>query len=324
MTDHVRWGILGASNFALQHMGPAIHAARGGALEALATSSLDKARGFADLVPGLRVHLDYDDMLNDPLIDAVYIPLPNHLHVEWSLKAIAAGKHVLCEKPMTLKADEFDRLIDARDTSGVQVAEAFMIVHHPQWLRAKEMFLDGAIGELTHVEGFFCYHNDDGKNIRNRPETGGGGIRDIGVYTYGATRFLTGKEPTEITHANVRCENGVDVFADISAQFDGFTARWLTSTRLQPWQEMRFHGSEGILRLTAPFNANVFDIAEVELHQTKMGRRIERFPADNHYVHQVERFNRSVSQGRPFPNTLEFSKGTQAVIDAVFEKAGLE
>ena len=131
----VRWGILGAANFARQHMAPAIHAAEGAELAALATSDPAKAAGFKAFCPSLFVHDSYEALLADPTIEAVYIPLPNHLHVEWTLKAIAAGKHVLTEKPMTLVASDFDQLIAARDKSGLFVAEAYMIVHHPQWHR---------------------------------------------------------------------------------------------------------------------------------------------------------------------------------------------
>lgn len=319
----IKWGILGAANFARQHMGRAIHAAEGAELVGLATSSPEKAAGFQAFAPGLTVYPDYDAMLGDPAIEAVYIPLPNHLHLEWSLKAIAAGKHVLCEKPMTMAAHEFDQLIAARDRSGLHVAEAYMIVHHPQWQRARHLAQDGAVGKLLHVDGLFTYNNAaDGGNIRNRPETGGGGIPDIGVYTYGSTRFVTGEEPVAITHADVTFENGVDVIASVSAKFPSFSAHWLNSMRMHPIQTMTFMGDEGVVRLTAPFNPQVYDAARVEIHQPNLGVRVERFPSDNHYIHQVEAFGRTVRDGAEYAAPLEFSKGTQAVIDAVFQAAG--
>jgi predicted dehydrogenase len=323
MTGHVRWGVLGASKFAREHMARAIHLAAGGKLAALATSSAEKAAPFQEINPDLTVHLAYDALLADPEIDAVYIPLPNHLHVEMTRKAIAAGKHVLCEKPMTMQADEFDELIALRDQSGLVVAEAYMIVHHPQWQRAHYLVEDGAIGELQEVRGFFAYNNAaDPGNIRNVPGTGGGGIPDIGVYTYGATRYVSGQEPQEILHADVRYENGVDTYAEVIAQFDGFTAHLVNSMRMHPFQEMTFHGSEGVLRLTAPFNPLVYDAARIELHQPGLGLRVERYPGTNHYVNQVEAFNASVLDGQDYPVPLEFSQGTQAMIDMVFAKAG--
>lgn len=320
MSKPIQWGILGASNFARRHMGPAIHAADGARLAALATSSPDKAAGFLDFCPDLEVVDSYDALLADPAIEAVYIPLPNHLHVEWSLKALGAGKHVLCEKPMTMQAEEFDRLIAKRDETGLMAAEAYMIVHHPQWQRVRQMVQDGAIGELLHVGGRFSFTNRDAGNIRNRADAGGGGLRDIGVYVFGAARFITGAEPGDIT-ARVRWENGVDVFADVQAEFPGFTYSAYVSTRMHPYQEMLFHGETGVIHLTAPFNARVYGEARIELHQPDLGVRVERFPADNHYVLQVEAFGRSVRDGAEYPCPLEFSKGTQLMIDRVFDVA---
>ena len=157
MAEVVNWGVLGAAKFAREHMAPAIHLASGARLAGLATSSAEKAAPFQAMQPDLRVYDDYDALLADPKIDAVYIPLPNHLHVEWSKKAIAAGKHVLCEKPIALQADQIDGLIEARDASGLMVAEAYMIVHHPQWQLVRKLLNEGGIGTLRHVDGIFCF-----------------------------------------------------------------------------------------------------------------------------------------------------------------------
>jgi predicted dehydrogenase len=323
MTDHVRWGILGAARFARDFMAPAIHAAKGARFEALATSDPAKAAGFRAFAPDLRVHATYDALLADPLVDAVYIPLPNHLHVEWTEKALLAGKHVLVEKPIAMQADQIDRLISLRDRTGLVAAEAYMIVHHPQWQRAKALLHDGASGKLLHVDGFFSYDNRaEPSNIRNRADTGGGSARDIGVYTMGSARWMTGEEPTRVTAETV-WENGVEVTAHVVAHFPSFRFQATTSMRMHPRQEMTFHGTDGVIRLTAPYNANVFGQAEVQLAQSKppagQGARVtvERFPADNHYVHQVEAFGRSVRDGAPYAWTLENAKGTQAMIDRV-------
>ncbi|ETX30060.1 Gfo/Idh/MocA family protein [Roseivivax isoporae] len=318
MADHVRWGILGAANFALTQMGPAIHAARGGALTALATSTAGKAAPFADFAPGLMVFNDYDALLASEDIDAVYIPLPNSLHVEYTRKALEAGKHVLCEKPLAMEAGQFDDLIALRNRTGLLAAEAYMIVHHPQWQRAKALYEDGAIGRLVAVNAAFSYNNPDASNIRNRPEMGGGGIPDIGVYTYGSTRFVTGEEPEEVLFADIARENGVDVRAHVAARFPSFLFTGYTSMRMAPYQEMVFHGERGILRLTAPFNPMVYGQAMVILQDSEQRVTTERFPRDNHYVRQVEAFNSSVRDGTPYPCPLEFSRGTQAMIDMVF------
>jgi predicted dehydrogenase len=319
----VRWGVLGNAKFAREQMAPAIHMAENAELAALGTSKPGQATGW-DFCPGLK-QMTYADLLADPTIDAVYIPLPNHLHVEWTLKAIAAGKHVLTEKPIALQASEIDTLIAARDASGLLVAEAYMIVHHPQWIRARELVQGGAIGKLRHVDAFFSYDNHDQmENIRNRPETGGGGIRDIGVYTYGSARFVTGAEATDISCRMIR-ENGVDVWAELDAILEGplgratYTA--MTSMRLQNRQEVTFHGDKGLLKVAnGPFNANLFAEARIELHH---GSTItsERWPAANHYKLQVENFGNSIRTGAAYPCPLEFTRGTQVMIDAAFATA---
>ena len=317
----VRWGILGAAKFAREHMGPAIHAAKGAELAALATSSAEKAAPFQEFAPGLRVVTDYEALLADPEIDAVYIPLPNHLHVEWTLKAIAAGKAVLCEKPIALEASEIDRIIAARDAAGVMVAEAFMIVHHPQWQLVRDWIAGGKIGELRHVRGAFSFDNSaDGGNIRNRVETGGGALRDIGVYVLGAARFATGQEPEEIG-GRIRWDNGIDGFTAITARFPGFTYEAYVSMRMAPYQEMAFHGTGGTIRVTAPFNARVFGEARVEFHGPSLEVEVRRFPAVNHYELQVEAFGRAVREGAGYACPLEFSKGTQVAMDRIYSEA---
>ena len=314
MAEPLKWGILGAAKFAREHMGPAIHAASGARLAALATSDPAKAAGFAAFCPGLRVHDSYDALLDDPGIDVIYVPLPNHMHVQWTLKALAAGKHVLCEKPMTLKEAEFDALIAARDAAGKLAAEAYMIVHHPQWHKVRDMVQGGDIGQLRNVTGAFSFDNRDMGNIRNQAASGGGGLRDIGVYVFGAARFVTGREPVSLS-ARIAWENGVDTFADVQARFDGFTYSAYTSIRMHPYQEMCFHGEAGLIRLTAPFNAGVYGEARVEWHKPGLEVVTFRFPAANHYVLQVEAFCRSVREGVDYPCPLEFSRGTQAMID---------
>jgi len=320
----VRWGVLGNAKFARDHMAPAIHMAENAELVALGTSKPGSVTEGWEFCPSLQ-QMSYADLLADPSIDAVYIPLPNHLHVEWTLKAVAAGKHVLTEKPISMTAGEIDQLIAARDASGLLVAEAYMIVHHPQWIRARELVQGGAIGKLKHVDAFFSYNNEDEPgNIRNRPETGGGGIRDIGVYTYGSARFVTGGEAVDLSCRMIR-ENGVDVWAEVDAILQGplgratYTA--MTSMRLQNRQEVTFHGDKGLLKVAnGPFNANLFAEARIELHN---GQTVtsERWPAANHYKLQVENFGRTVRTGAAYPCPLEFTVGTQKMIDAAFAVA---
>jgi predicted dehydrogenase len=229
-----------------------------------------------------------------------------------------------------MKAREIDQIIAARDRSGLLAAEAYMIVHHPQWLRAKAWFEAGEIGDLVHADVAFCFNLTDGGNIRMKPETGGGSLRDIGVYTFGCTRFVTGAEPVDIS-ARIHREGGVDTFAQVAAVMEGpqpggsggrFTYGSMTSMRMYNRQVATFQGTRGMIRLEGgPFNANVNDIAAVELHQG--GNRVirERFPTENHYTLQVEAFCRSVRTGAAYPCPLEFVRGTQAMMDRVYEVA---
>jgi predicted dehydrogenase len=321
----VRWGILGAAKFARDHMAPAIHAAQGAELAALATSDPAKAEGFRAFCPSLRVHSSYEALLADPGIDAVYIPLPNHLHVEWTLKALRAGKHVLTEKPIALRAAEIDQIIAERDRTGLLAAEAYMIVHHPQWQRAREWVQAGEIGQVLHADAQFSFRLTDMGNIRNRPDAGGGSLRDIGVYTFGSVRFVTGAEPVALS-SHITWDNGIDSFAHVFGTMQGpggtFTYASTTSMRLYNRQVVTIQGEKGMVRVEGgPFNANVNDLAKVELHV--QGNRVitDRFPTANHYKLQVETFGRSLREGAAYPCPLEFVRGTQVMMDMAYDKA---
>jgi predicted dehydrogenase len=225
---------------------------------------------------------------------------------------------------MGLDVADYDQLIAARDQAGLLAAEAFMIVHHPQFIRARDLVQSGAIGRVVHVETMFSFNNaSDADNIRNRAETAGGGLRDIGVYAFGAARFVTGEEPQSVAYANLRMEQGVDVFAQVAADFPSFSYGAIVSMRMFPHQRISFHGDAGVLHLSCPFNANVADLAELIL-ETKANERVhERFPGVNQYVHQVENFGVAAQSGAPYPCPLEFSRGTQRMMDMVFAAGGV-
>lgn len=315
----MRWGILGAAKIARTALAPAMQLARGSELVALATRDTDRAAPFRALVPGLQVHASYEALLADPKVDAVYIPLPNHLHVEWSLRAAHAGKHVLCEKPIALAAREIDQLIDTRDQTGKLIAEAFMVTHHPQWHLARDLLNEGTIGRLEHVEGCFTYTNRDLANIRHRADMGGGGLRDVGVYPCITTRFVTGAEPTRL-RADIRMQNDVDIFARVWADFPDFTMSFYCGMMQQGRQHMLLHGQDGWIALSAPFNANVFGDCRVEW-QRDGETRVKRFNAVDQYALMLENFAQSATNGTPFACPLEMSRGNQAMIDAIFDAA---
>ncbi|WP_425091230.1 Gfo/Idh/MocA family protein [Tropicimonas sp. S265A] len=315
----IRWGILGASRFASTTMGPAIHSARGAVLDAVATRTPAKAALF-DFCPDIRVHDSYDALLADPQIDAVYVPLPHTLHVPWGVKALHAGKPVLIEKPLALRAADIDPLVAAQAETGLLAAEAYMIVHHPQWHRVRALIQSGAIGEILQIDGTFTYDNrSDPGNIRNRAETGGGGLPDVGVYPMGAARYALAAEPT-ITSAQIKWEDGVDATAQVRAGIAGAQLNILVSMRMAKRQSMTFHGTDGEIHMPAPFNPGSFAEAQIHLSDAN-GLRVERFPGVDHYILQVEAFGAALRGEAPFPWSLADATGTQTALDAVYAVA---
>ena len=322
MTE-LRWGILGAAKFAREHMAPAIHAARQSRLAMLATSDPAKAAAFTAMDSGLRVVDSYDAVLSDPEIDAVYIPLPNSMHVDWTRRALESGKHVLCEKPIAMRADEIDALIDLRDRTGLVAAEAYMIVHHPQWAQVRNWVQDGAIGALRRVNATFTYDNSaDPGNIRNALGTGGGSLPDIGVYTLGCARFATGQEAERVLFADIRREEGVEVRAEAMVQFDGFTLTSFTSMRMLRYQSVTFQGTTGVIEVPVPFNPMGYGDAEVRLMRKAGPVEVFRYPGVNQYVQQVEAFGAVVRGEAEYPCPLEFSRGTQTLMDMIWAAEG--
>ncbi len=317
MTNYLTWGILGTARFALGTMAPAIHAASRSRLKSIATRTPDRTAPFTERFPGLHVETAYDAILNDPEIDAVYIPLPNALHTEWSIKAATAGKHVLCEKPIALSIPDIDRLITTRDATGKLIAEAWMPAHHPQWARTRALIADGAIGTLKTVTGSFCFGGLDASNIRLNPDMGGGALYDIGVYPIGGFRFATGLEPTP-THVDWVLENDVDTSAWIAMRAGDIRFNFHLSMRTTKHQHMAFHGTKGKLTLQTPFNAHYWGEAQIHLSRSDTEAEVIRFPQIDQYIAQVESVAAHALDGAPFGNPLEFTRGTQAALDAIF------
>jgi predicted dehydrogenase len=316
----IRWGILGAARIARQWLCPAIHMSRAGHIEAVASRTAQKAEDLAGPYGDVRIFTDYDAMLGDANIDAIYIPLPNADHFEWTMKCLDAGKHVLCEKPIALKRQEIDTLIEQRDRTGLLAAEAFMVVHHPQWERVRELVNGGRIGKLRHVQGAFSFFNDDPANIRNRPQDGGGALRDIGVYPSVVTRFVTGEEPERI-QSRIEWENGIDATARVWADFASFSMDFYVSMRMADRQLMVFHGENASLSVHTPFNAKLYGDDVIEIRDNEGDRQIERFPLVDQYTVQIDRFNQSALEATDFPCPLEFSRGNQRMIDMIYDSA---
>jgi predicted dehydrogenase len=279
--------------------------------EASAQFNLDRAWG------------SYEALLADSTIEAVYIPLPNHLHVPWAIRAAEAGKHVLCEKPIALNTGEVRQLIAARDKAGVKIGEAFMVRTHPQWLRAKELVDSGRLGELRAIAGFFSYFNANPENIRNKPAMGGGGLMDIGCYPIFTSRFIFGAEPVRVQGALERDPQlGTDRLASAILEFpNGGHAIFTCSTQLVPYQRMQIYGTKGRVEIEIPFNAppdrptRLFIDDGGELFGA--GISVETFPVCDQYTIQADEFARAVAGERDVPVPLEDSLGNMAVIEAL-------
>ena len=320
MPNTVRWGILSAAKIAREWVAPAIHNSARGTIAAIASRTPGKAEALADRYGKVRIHHDYEALLADPGIDAVYIPLPNGAHAEWTEKALRAGKHVVCEKPIALKAEEIDHLIAVREATGRFAAEAFMVTHHPQWHRVRELISQGAIGNLRHVQGGFTFFNDDPDNIRNDADQAGGALRDIGVYPSVTTRFVTMQEPTAIS-SQIEWDRGIDSTARVWAEFPGFTMDFYVSMRMHGYQQMHFHGDAGWIKVLSPFNAKLYGDDALEIRDRTGVIKTERFPLVDHYVVQIDAFNATVLEDAPYVCPLEFSRGNQRMIDMIYAGA---
>lgn len=325
----VRFGILSTAQIGKDHVVPALQDATNCVVTAIASRDLAKARAMADRFSVPHAFGSYEEMLKSDLIDAVYIPLPTSQHGEWTIKAADAGKHVLCEKPIALKAAEIDSLIAARDRNKVVITEAFMVTYAPVWRKVRELLTQGALGQLKFVQGAFTYFNKDPGNMRNIASLGGGGLPDIGVYPTIATRFATGKEPLRVQATTERDpEFGTDIFSSVRADFGGFELSFYISTQLAARQVMVFHGTEGFLEVKSPFNANRYGAEEIELTDQKHGTsQVFRFPDSRQYKLEAEAFSRAVLGAANEVVPLESSYRNQKFIDAVYrasEKDGWE
>ncbi|MEI9403339.1 Gfo/Idh/MocA family oxidoreductase [Mesorhizobium argentiipisi] len=324
-----RWGVLSTAKIGREQLLPAIVESENGVLSAIASRDLSKAKALGERFGARHAFGSYEDLLASKEVDGVYIPLPTSQHVEWTAKAIEAGKHVLVEKPLALDAKDIPPLIKLRDEKKVLVCEAFMVTYHPQWIKVRDLIAGGAIGRLRHVQGAFSYYNVDPKNMRNQLDLGGGALPDIGVYPTVSTRFSTGKEPVRVQANIERDKNfGTDIYSSIRADFGDFELSFYLSTQMAARQVMVFHGEKGFIEVFAPFNAGLYDHHRIELHnQNHTEAQVFRFPGTQQYRLECEAFVRAAQGGKDRVFTLEESVLNQKVIDAIFragEKDGWE
>jgi predicted dehydrogenase len=252
-------------------------------------------------------------------VDAIYNPLPNHMHVPWSIRAAEAGKHVLCEKPIGLSSAECRELMAARDRTGVQIGEAFMVRTHPQWIRARELVVSGALGELRSIVGAFAYFNRDPQNIRNIPEWGGGALMDIGCYPVQIARFLFQRQPSRVTGAFERDPDmGTDRLQSALLDFGTGHCVFTCSTQMAPYQRVQILGSTGRIDIEIPFNAPPDKPTRIFVEQGAESST-EEFPVCDQYTIQGDAFSRAVLGKGEVPTPLEDSLGNMQVIEALFE-----
>lgn len=322
----LRWGVLGAANIALQKVIPAMRATPRAKIVAIASRNLDRARAAAGALDIPIAYGSYDELLADPEIDAIYNPLPNHLHVPWSIRAADAGKHVLCEKPIALSADEARALRDARDRNHVTVAEAFMVRTHPQWLAARDIARSGRIGSLRLISGHFSYFRRDPNDVRSIPEYGGGALMDIGCYPITMSRWLFGTEPTEVVaEIDTDPDFRVDRLVSALLRFPNGDATFSVAGQLVPFQRMTLFGERGRIEIEIPFNAPPDRGCRILVDDGSQfaGRAAEviEFPAVDQYTLQAERFADAVEGAGAVPVTLEDAIANMSVIDALVRSA---
>jgi predicted dehydrogenase len=305
---------------------PAIQKSEFGKVVAIASRDLDKARGAAEPLGIPRAYGSYEELLDDDDIEAIYNPLPNHLHVPWSIHAAERGKHVLCEKPIALSADEARQLLTARDKTGVQIGEAFMVRTHPQWLKVKELIDGERIGELRLVTGHFSYFNRNPSNIRSKREWGGGALMDIGCYPIFISRWLFDAEPVEVMSLIER-DPDMDVDRLVSAilRFDAGQAAFTCATQIVHYQRMQIFGTSGRIEVEIPFNAPSDRESRIFVDDGRdvIGSGIETitFPPVDQYVLQADQFSKVVRGIGKVPVPLESAIANMEVIDALFRSA---
>ena len=323
----VKWGVLGAARIALTRVIPAMQLGDCCEIVGIASRDRQKAAKAAHNLGIPKTYGSYEEMLADPEIEAVYNPLPNHLHVPWSVRAAQAGKHVLCEKPVGMNTAEARQLIEARDRTGVVMGEAFMVACHPQWVRIIELVRGGRIGELRSSVGTFSYYNVDPANVRNVREWGGGALMDIGCYPIKTSRMVFGEEPVRVCGAMARDAglSGVDVLTSAILEYPSGHCVFTCSMQMQQEQSMQFYGTKGRIEPEIPFNATPGGTSRITIDDgrdlTAGGAAVEEFAACDQYTLQGDRFSRAVREGQPVPVPLEDSLRNMAVIDALVRSA---
>lgn len=319
--NNVKFGVLSVSGHFIKRVLIPVKQLSNVQLHGIASRDVDRAKETAMKYDIPHTYQSYDDLLQDDEIDAVYIPLPNHLHLEWIKKSADAGKHILCEKPIAMNASEAKEAIDYAESKGVKIMEAFMYRFHPQWRHAKVLTDVGEIGKISSIHTFFSYNNPDPKNIRNILEYGGGGVMDIGCYAISVPRFFLGKEPTRVVSTIERDETfRTDKLTSAILDFGGVYASFTVATKTYPYQKVEIHGSSGTIIVQIPFNTFP-DVPAVITVETKIGVRNIEFGPSDHYGIQFRKFAQSILENKPVPTSPLDAINNMKVVDAIFRSS---
>ncbi len=315
MNRKIRWGVLGNAKIGREKVIPAMQRGEHSVVTALASRDREKALAVCEGLGIGKVYGSYEELLADPEVDAIYNPLPNDLHVPWSIRAAEAGKHVLCEKPIALSAAEGQELIAARDRYGVKMGEAFMARTHPQWLRAREIVQSGGIGELRLMTCVFSYFNRDGKNIRNLVSAGGGALMDIGCYPVTLSRMIFGAEPVRVASKVERDpEFGTDRLTSAILEYEAGQCVFSCSTQMNPYQRVIVFGTKGRVELEIQYNA----MPNRPMRVVVETGGVEEMPVCDQYTIQGDLFSRAILEDGAVPVPLEDALANMKVIEAIF------
>ena len=315
--EPVRWGVLGAANIAVAKVIPSMQLGKLSRVVAIASRSLEKSQRAAAQLGIGKAYGSYEELIDDPDIEAIYNPLPNHLHMPWSVRALEAGKHVLCEKPIAMDANEARELQAAAARAGKVVGEAFMVRSHPQWHTVKRLLGEGRIGELQLVHGHFSYSRRTAADVRSKVEWGGGVLFDIGCYPITISRWMFGREPVAVVGALERDpEYGVDRLTSGMLRFDRGHATFTVGGQMTPYQRIQLFGERGKIDVDMPFTPSATTRASIVLNDETI-----ELDAVDQYTRQGDEFSAAIRGVGSVPSTVENAIANMAVIDAIFRSA---
>ena len=321
----LNWGILSTAKIGIEKVIPAMQQGKLNEIVAIASRTHESAREAAKNLKIPKAYGSYQELLDDTSIEAVYIPLPNHMHVPWTIKALAANKHVLCEKPIALTATEAKELLkETEKFPHLKVMEAFMYRHHPQWIRALELINGGGIGMVKTVHSFFSYYNDDPENIRNMVDIGGGGLMDIGCYCISLARLIFDEEPQRV-FGKIEYDPGFETDRICSGILDFVqgTSTFTCSTQLVPYQRVNVFGTKGRIEIEIPFNAPPDKPCKMLFQNNEIIEEIEIKICDQ-YTIQGDLFSLAVLNNEKVPTPIEDAVANMKVLEAVIQSAEKE